>query len=301
MERTRININWKKVTITLGIIWGIIILGVVSFYIYTIGKVKINVDYAPFAARVQLNGTTVMNHHDNYITPGEYQVKVEFNNFETYEDTVTIEQDTEFIFGMLSPANEEGEKYMVNHAEEFDSINKYYSIMMNKEGEKLSKKYPIINKLPIKEPYYTIGYTVNDDGIDVTVESSIAYRQLAVSKVLSVLEPDDFGKYGITFYNLDNPFKDTFSANTESDPAEFIKKGFSNAGVDFSVGGGTRSDDYYYAYLRYSFKKGINAVFRIVLIKNGDTWKLAGTPYTLLTTKNTPDVPLEIINKVNQL
>lgn len=299
------KLNVKKILIWLAIIWGIIVLGIVIFYLCTLGKIRVDVEYAPFAAKVTLNDTVIMNHHANYISPGDYHIKVEFENFETYEADVAVDSETQYLFGSLSPANEEGEKYVQDHISEFNVIEGIAGKVANIEGEKQRQTYPIMDSLPIKDPYYTIGYTISDDGaLSVTVESSISYRSQAVTRVLELLDEEDFEKYDIKFYNLENPYAENFQPNSATDPNEYIRTGFSSLSGDvanFEIGGGEREGDYYYAYLRYFYKKYIGVVYRVVLKADGDSWQLVADPYPLLTTTNTPGVPRDIIIKANNL
>jgi len=61
------------------------------------------------------------------------------------------------------------------------------------------------------------------------------------------------------------------------------------------------SDDYYYTYLRSYYDGFVSVIFRLVLARDSNGWKLIADPYPLLTSFNTPEVPLDILNKVNRL
>ena len=302
MDGIKPKINPKTIVIVGVGIFVAIILYMIGFFIYTAGKVAVDVEYAPYAATVSLNGVAVRNHSNNYLEPGEYQLIVEYENFDKIESTVIVDEETKYLFGSLSPINEAGEEYAKKHQDEFFAVEGIAGTLANIEGEKQREKFPIISKLPVKEPYYTIGYNIEDEKLNITVESGIAYRQLAVNRVLKLMDDEDFGRYNVVFVELDNPYEGKFKQNDAKDPIEYIKTGFTDIGVDFTVGGGQEEDGYYYAYLRYSFNKYVNVVYRVVLIKDETgAWNLAGEPYPLLTTENTPGVPLEIINKVNKL
>ena len=301
MDNKTFKVNKKNAIISLIVIWCLIVLAVVVYFIFTIGKVSVEVKYAPFAAVVKLDDTVIMNNNSNYIAPGSYHLKVEYENFQTYEGEVTITEETKYLYGKLIPANEDGAIFMNEHNKDFLEIEGIAGKVATEEGIKQRENYPIINELPIKDPYYSIGYNIDeDDVLNITVEASISYRQLAVNKLLEIMSDEDFGKYNIVFYDLDNPFSNSFENNTESNPVNFIKKGFTNVNCDFEVSG-TIDDDYYYGYLRYYYKDYINVINRIVLARDNETWNLAADPYPLLTTFNTPEVPLDIINKVNSL
>ena len=303
MENKRFidQINVKKIIIILSIIWGIIAIIGIGFIIFTHDKVLVDVEYAPFSATVKLNGTTVMNHHGNYLEPGEYTLEVEFENFQKIEKTISIDDQTKTIYGSLIPINADGEQYVRDHINDFLYIEGIASGQSLENGLKQSEEYPIVDKLPIKDPYYTLGYNFTEDGIlNLTVESSISYRQIASQKVIELMGDDGFGRYDVSYYNLDNPYFGTFKANQETDPIKYLQTGYAVTGLDFTVQRCTREGDYYYAFLRYQFRTYTSVIYRVVLIWE-DGWRLASTPYPLLTTTNTPDVPLEIINKVNKL
>ena len=273
-----------------------------GYVIFTYDKVSVTVKFAPFAATVRLDETVIRNNSSNYITPGNYHLKVEYENFETIERDIVVEEGTKYLYGNMNPANEAGEAYMQEHMEEFYEVQGIAGELATDAGLLQRSLYPIVDKLPVKDPYFNIGYNLNDEGgLDVTVEAAIAYRQLAVSRLLEIMKKEDFGKYNIVFYDLDNPYAGKFVDNDETDPAEYIKKGFAGVDVDFTVNGGVEENGYYYAYLRYYFRKYVNVIYRVVLEGGDGEWGLVANPEPLLTTFNTPDVPLEIIDEVNRL
>ena len=301
------KIGPKRIAIFLGIVFAIIIIYSVATLLARIGKVPVKIEYAPFASTVKLNDTRMRNNAENYITPGKYTLTVEFENFESIEKEVEITENTIYLAGSLKPINSLGEEYMASHQEEFNIIKRQADEVNSAANKKFFETYQLLVDFPIVDPQYTISYTLSDESKPIiNVAAGTAYRQLAVHKLLSIMSSEDFGLYDIFFENLDNPFTDTFKNNQESDPAEFIKKGFSDTGIDFSVNEDKKREDdgyedYYYAYIRYFYNTYISVIYRIVLVKDGNSWKLAANPYPLLTTANTPEVPLEIINRVNSL
>lgn len=293
--------NRKNIIIAFVAFWVLLVIIAIIFFITTRGKVLVEVKYAPFAATVKLDETTIMNNNNNYITPGEYNITVEFKDFKSYEGTITIDENTKYIFGNLIPANENGEEYMNEHATDYLEVERITNKVSTENGIKQREQYPIINKLPIKDPYYTIGYSISDDGIlSITVKSSIAYRQLVTNKILEITDDSDLEKYDILFYDLDNPFSGKFVENDETDPKNYLKNGFSTTGLDFIMGNGAYDNEYYYTFLRYTINN-LPIVFRVILRKTNGKWELLGDPYPLLTTFRAPNVPIDVINKVNML
>lgn len=302
MNRNTPTITKQKLWIITGVILGIILLSTLGFFLFTNGKVLVDVEYAPFAGTVKLNGTTVMNHHGNYITPGEYQMTVEYDNFNTFSATVLITEDTKYLYGKLIPANDTGKAYMDAHNDEFLAVEGIAGQIAADAGLRQREQYPIINQLPVKDPYYTIGYNFTEDGtLNLTVDASISYRPLAVQKVVELLGGTGAAQYSVEFYDLNSPYAGKFVENSESDPAKYLSQGYSGIGVDFTVGGGTVQDEYYYAYLRYFYRDYVGVVYRVVLRSTDHGWQLVADPYPVLTSHNTPGVPVEILNKANSL
>ncbi|MBQ2660479.1 PEGA domain-containing protein [Candidatus Saccharibacteria bacterium] len=331
------KINFKKALIVIGVIMTVVVIYSVITLLSRVGKVAVDIKYVPYAATVKLDGEVVSNNAVNYIKAGTYNVLVEFENFESAEIEVEITENTKYLYGVLNPINDAGIEYMEKHSEELSEIQDISDALSGKIKEALLEKYPLFNKLPINDPYFTIDYEMPNDleSIDgyvptVIIDASLAYRELAVSKLLGIADDETFGKYNIVFKNLDNPYAGKFRENNSNDPIEFIKVGYSGVGFDFEVGNAGNvlveedvitsergwadedddndaviddivSDDYYYTYLRSYYDGFVSVIFRLVLVRNGDGWKLVADPYPLLTSFNTPDVPVEILNRVNEL
>ena len=68
----------KRNTLIVIIIGSILFLAIITFAIIQligrIGKVSVNVSYAPFIAEVTANNVKLKNNTTNYLAPGEYQV-----------------------------------------------------------------------------------------------------------------------------------------------------------------------------------------------------------------------------------
>lgn len=296
------KIGLKRIAIIVGIIFLVIIIYSVSVLISRIGKILVKVEYAPFAATVTINDIKLSNHAENYITPGEYHLKVEFENFETLEKEIEITEDTLFLAGALRAANDLGEAYVSSHQEEFVVIKNYADGVNGGDNERFFKIYPLLASFPITDPHYTIKYKLSEESKPIiNVAVGTAYRQMAIYKLLDIMNDKDFETYDIYFDNLENPFAGTFEPNDETDPIKFIEKGFSNTGIDLNVNDGKQEGQYYSAYIRYFYQTYISIIYRVVLIQDSNGWRLVADPYPLLTTSNTPEVPLAILNRVNSL
>ena len=237
------------------------------------------------------------NDGNNWIAPGKYTLTVEYKNFDTLTQEVEITRDTKQLYGRLLANNEEGQKYAKDHIGEFRDIEGIVGKEATEDGAKQREKWPIINYLPVKDPHYTIGYSIQDlDHLNITITASLAYRGLAINKLLQIVDDEDLGKYDVVFNDLINPYE-KFTANAQEKPEDYLKASYPN--YKFSVVNKTK-DDYCYGFMRH-LNGNVSEIFRFVLKKEGNSWKLMGTPYPVLTTTNTPKVPLDIINKANAM
>lgn len=326
----------KRVIIIFGAILGAIIIYSIVVIISRIGKIEVQVHCAPNEAIVRIDGGRVNNDGKYYLELGTHHVEASFENFELYEDDVEITGETDTLFVVLTPANELGWEYYYNHISEFSEIELQSSAAAGSKTAHLKEKFVLLSKLPIQDPYYTIDFETPSEEEDldsiipmIVVESSLAYQQLAIDRLLEEMGKDDFGVYDVRFERLTNIYEGKFRDNEARDPVEYIRNGYSDVGFEFEIGseslevddeddeigwagadeelvgdeetGGGEYGDYYYTYLRSYFDGYVSQVYRIVLTRDGDGWRLAGDPYPLLTTFNTPNVPLDVINKVNSL
>ena len=306
MEESAVNIvekiDLKKLLIGFGIMIAAVVVYSVIILATRIGKVSVRIQYAPFAAKVVLGDNEVRNNAENYITPGVYNLRVEFENFKTLEEEIEVTENTVFLVGALQAANDEGEKYISEHQDDFVVVKDYADGVNGSDMERLFEAYPLLANLPYTDPYYILNYTLTEESRPViTISVGLGYRAIAINKLLGMMDDEDVGIYDVQIIDLENPYVGKFVKNGERDPKKFLEVGFADAGLDFEVGGGSEDGDYYYTYLRYYFQTYIGVIYRVVLEQNGNSWQLVADPYPILTASNTPGVPVEILNKANRL
>ncbi|MCQ2570854.1 MAG: PEGA domain-containing protein [Candidatus Saccharibacteria bacterium] len=282
----------------------LIIIYSVSTIIGRIGKVKVTILYAPFASTVTFNGEKVPNNGDAYLEPGKYAVKVEFENFKTLEENVEIrnEDSGSVIFGQLTAANDTGVAYAKKHISEFNAISAQVSAMETEFGKTEYEKYPLKYKLPIKDPHYTLSYEITEDeAFNITIKATDGYIGLAINKLYEKLTADEIASHMVVMKDLASPFTGEFTQNAETDPYNYLLAGYGAAMNGFSKGSGkTTKSGYYYGFI--SQRDGyVSKIYRYILKKNGDGWKLCGYPYPVLSTPIVGDVPVEIITSANKL
>lgn len=282
-----------------------IVLGAVAYYVITtisrIGKAKVDVLYAPYASTVTLNDNKVKNNAENWIEPGEYHVKVSFENFETLEGDVTIPNEGTTIYGQLTPSNEAGEQYMREHEREFESISGPASEELGRYGAALYKRFPIMKKFPVKDPHYTLTYILNEDDSDlkIVVRSTLPYRGLAIDKLMETVTEEEIEKYDVEIEDIESPFVADFTENSETEPFKYLQKGFGKAMNGFYFVRGKEEGGYYYGAIRRDI--GYDSDFyRFILKRSGSSWQLCGKPYPVLTSTNTGGAPVELLFKVDK-
>ena len=296
------KINLKKILIGFGIVIAMIVIYSVVMIVVRIGKVPVKIQYAPFAATVVLGENEMRNNAENYVTPGVYDLRVEFENFEAIEKEIEITEDTVFLVGALLAINDEGERYVSEHQDEFVVVKDYADGVNGSDMERLIETYPLLGDLPYTDPYYILDYTLTEESRPViTISVGLGHRAIAINKLISMWGENGAEIYDVKILDLENPYEGKFVENNERDPKKFLEVGFASAGLDFEVGGGTEDGDYYYAYLRYYFQTYIGVIYRVVLRRSDSGWRLVADPYPVLTAVNTPDIPLDILNKVNGL
>ena len=71
-----------------------------------------------------------------------------------------------------------------------DQYNKVESIagqQIREAGKSFTEKYPVVTKLPIKDPYYSIGYYKKDDRPIIVIRTeSPQYRYKATLRLVSM-------------------------------------------------------------------------------------------------------------------
>lgn len=294
----------KKILKILIPLFAVALIGVIIYSISTIiyraGKYEVKVVFAPYAASVKLGDKKISNNATHYIAPGKYHVTVEYKDFITFEEDVEVNSDTKTIYGALTPVNDDGETYMNQHMVEFGRIQDIFISQEGSSGDKAYERWPILRKLPVKEPLYTIGYGMPaQDEVVITLKVSAIYRATAIDKLMSIASADDLMDLDVSVEGADSQFANDFTQNTEADPLKYLQKGYGSAMDGFELWKTKESDGYLYGIIRKKVGSYFE-MYRFVLKKTDSGWELCGAPYPVLTGKNTPNVPKEILYNVNR-
>lgn len=276
----------------------------IAILIYRSDKIPVQIKYAPYSSIVKLNNTTVKNDSTNYLLAGTYTLTVELDHFNTISTTVTIDANTEYLLGQLIPNDSEGQDIASTHQAEYSEVEGIYGQIANEEGAIIKDQYPILNHLPINNNFYSISFRYEDETPGkplITVKAEPEYLDIATKKLLSFSNINP-AEYDITF-TAKNPFT-TPQNSTATNPKDFISATYPLINTEgYKLGNEAYSGDYYFTTI-YQYNYSSDTAFghyRILLKKVDNLWQLVATPQPLLTLYNTPNTPIDILTKANQL
>jgi len=262
------------------------------------GKIRTTVKYAPYSATVTLNDVPITNNSTAWLLPGEYSLKVEYNHFSSFSDTITISEDSNMIVGVLDPSDTEGEEYISKHEREFLDAEGKVGISLSRQGEKIKEKYPILNYLPINNSLYSISYQYDDnDQPVINVKADPENLDIAIEK-LKLLKDVNLIDVNIVFHTP-TEFSD-YNDNTEEDPANFIKTAYGLTDK-YVVNAGKYNGDYYYtSFYINDYSRALDyAHYRVILKKQKTGWTAVANPQPLFTKFNTNNIPEKILTATN--
>ena len=296
------NLNQKQRLIFI-VISFLIIVGIIYFifiFVTRMGKIEVTVQYAPYSANITLNGTKVKNKSKIWLQPGKYTAKIEYEHFESVERVIEINNDYDYIVGTLHAIDDEGEKYINSHKQEFVEAEGLVGRALTKEGIATKKQYPILNYLPINNQLYSISYTYTDENEPIiNVKTSPEFLDDAVAK-MKTLKNVDLTSYQVNFTPV-NPFA-IYDESAQSKPEDTIKSTFNLDKYKLSEGQNIAGDYYATTIFTYDYSRDLTyGHYRVLLKKQDKKWHLVAAPQPLLTKHNTPDTATDILNSANSL
>jgi len=298
----------KRNTKILVVLCIIIFLSIIGYSVFTlvnrIGKIPVTVQYAPYVAEVTLDDTKLLkNNAVNYLIPGTYTIKVTYDGFDTLEETVNIDDNTKNIYGMLNSNSPEGEQLAKKYQNDFLDVQSLYGQASIAKGEQQRKEWPVLNSLPQNNILYSLGYILEDDTEPIiTIRADTTYLDSAVQELIGLAKsPQTIATYNVKINNFTNELT-SFTNNTNSDPVEYLKAGYNNI-PSLAVNSGEQNGEYYYTTITTGNEELYTLVtYRVILHQTGNnSWQITSTPYPILTTYNTPDTPIEVLNAANNL
>lgn len=188
----------NKRKIIIAIIFAIIaIVGALIYQIYTAidrsGKIPVEVAAAPNDAKITFKDKKTKAEYTakngtNYLPPGDYSItaaKDGFRSSQTEANATTKPQHTVII--ELMPQSDQARQWQKKHMDQYNKVEGIAGQQIREAGKKFTEKYPVVAKLPIKDPYYSIGYYKKDDRPIIVIRTeSPQYRYKATLRLVSI-------------------------------------------------------------------------------------------------------------------
>lgn len=188
----------NKRKIIIAIIFAIIaIVGALIYQIYTAidrsGKIPVEVAAAPNDAKITFRDKKTKAEYTakngtNYLPPGDYSItaaKDGFRSSQTEVNATTKPRHTVII--ELMPQSDQARQWQKKHMDQYNKVEGIAGQQIRETGKKFTEKYPVVAKLPIKDPYYSIGYYKKDDRPIIVIRTeSPQYRYKATLRLVSM-------------------------------------------------------------------------------------------------------------------
>ncbi len=193
----------------------VLILGIVAYHQIRLamersGTIAVPVEVVPRDAQVTLsNGDELPGRGTAYIAPGEYEVTVKKEGFATQTRDLRVSAAAvPYIYIGLTGKSEEAKAWQESHTRDYQNLE-LLTVAKNRDYTTLFRSAnPIVEILPIRDPYYTISYRNYDDtSIELVIfGTSPRYRAVALEFLRDKgYEPTD---YRISYEGFENPLKE---------------------------------------------------------------------------------------------
>ena len=133
---------------------------------------------AEYAAK---NGT-------NYLPPGDYSITAAKDGFRSSQTEVNATTKPRYtVIIELMPQSDQARQWQKKHMDQYDKVEGTAGQQIREAGKKFTEKYPVVAKLPIKDPYYSVGYYKKDDRPIIVIRTeSPQYRYKATLRLVSM-------------------------------------------------------------------------------------------------------------------
>lgn len=174
------------------------------------GKVAVPVEVVPRDAQVKLSdGQELPGRGTVWLKPGEYKVTVSSDGFAPYTSNLRVSSDSmPYIYTGLAATSDKAKKWQEKHASEYHNLELLTIQKSRDYNVRFKSSNPIVNILPIKDPYYSIDYRNYDDkSVELIIYgASPRYRQAAIDLLRTKgYEPTE---YRITYDGFVNPLSE---------------------------------------------------------------------------------------------
>ena len=260
------------------------------------GKVGVEIKVAPFSAKVFINDNEVRNNHKEYLAPGEYDVRVELEHFETMEQKVTVSNDFKAIMGGLQPIDAAG-----------DDI--YYQKIVDYRKTNTADSSPeltgaIYKKLPLEKSIYRVvtAYDEEEKKAMIRIYAGEPYVETAISELFKNLKYDAaISGYKITLSKYNDIFTEAAESKAHT-ATDVVKEAYASV-IDENFQFKEELHSGRYAAVVMCTQQNTGGAFfrayRTVLERDGNTWKILHAPYPVVSKGILPDIETTFLNRIN--
>lgn len=169
------------------------------------GKDKVEISTFPSSASVEIRDLGTYESGTAYLPRGEYEYKVQAKGYESSSGTLRT-----------GTPGRNNIRSILRNNEDIDLSQQERNQILQIEGkagrdsqiwaDNYRNQHPVVNKLPVKDMYYSIGYLVDPDGgnFRITIHTQYAsYRNRALTHLRNLGE--DPATYTIVFTDFENP------------------------------------------------------------------------------------------------
>lgn len=191
------------------LILAVIVILIVYTYVERIGKVPYTLHVAPKIAEVTIDGKAV-SHGTIYLTPGEHTLVAKHGGFKEDQRHITVGgNNADYAVILLTPVTADAITWANKYNNEYLEVEGIAGRKSAEDGAEFREENPVVDDLPYRDPYYTIGYKVPDDvNVVLTVYTeSPRYRYAAIQKIRDL--GYDPSNYTIEFVDFVNPLEAT--------------------------------------------------------------------------------------------
>lgn len=188
----------NKRKIIIAIIFAIIaIVGALIYQIYTAidrsGKIPVEVAAAPNDSKITFKDKKTKAEYTakdgtNYLPPGDYSITAAKDGFRSSQTEVNATTKPRYtVIIELMPQSDQARQWQKKHMDQYNKVEGIAGQQIREAGKKFTEKYPVVAKLPIKDPYYSVGYYKKDDRPIIVIRTeSPQYRYKATLRLVSM-------------------------------------------------------------------------------------------------------------------
>lgn len=164
---------------------GLVLLVTVLLFVYRYqNKSEVTLLIAPNDATVYIDNKQI-NRTTTRLSNGEYRIRVEREGFESFQETVTINNNQTITVGLM-PLTDEASRIAAADDENYLKIEEIAGNEAIDEGERFRSRNPIVERLPVTSVFYTVGYQVDpsdSESIIIDIRAEDGYREAALKQI----------------------------------------------------------------------------------------------------------------------